>query len=82
MQLMHIDEIKTEFKALRLTPTKGDVPDDMHLVCKVLYNVSRPSKGKQAKKEASLIKGMGAWSPWFGAQSMAHRRLARWRVRS
>ena len=28
MQLMHIDEVKAEFKALRLTPTKGDVPDE------------------------------------------------------
>ena len=54
MQLMHIDEIKTEFKALRLTPTKGDVPDDHAFeYVRLLYNVSRPSReNKQRRRQA------------------------------
>ena len=60
MQLMHIDEVKNEFKALRATPTQGDVPDEhAYEYVRLLYNVSRPSRGKQGKKEASLIKRYG-----------------------
>jgi hypothetical protein len=60
MQLMHIDEIKQKFKEVRKTPTGGDVPDEIAIeYVRLLYNLSRPSRGKQGRKEATMIKRYG-----------------------
>eukprot|EP00505_MAST-04D_sp_SCG-Rhode-Island_P002799 Stramenopile-MAST_4_protein_2799 len=60
MQLMHIHEIKEQFKMVRNTPTGGDVPDHLaYDYCRLLYNLTRPSRGRAGKKECTLVKRYG-----------------------